>query len=283
MSDPTRSPLSSPPPPVTLRLDAAGYSLELADPATLEAFFATVSYRLEPEGWATRFPLTLDGLNAGRLTPAEAPAILAELDLIAAELRALPSRKAVWDYQDTRLREDAGLPVRHGAASLHDYFVAADGRTPLVTRLREVAEAARSRGVAVRVGTARARADFRRAVSLLGFGLAAGTAALVWFPDYVLTSHGAHDGPLAWAVGYLVASFGAWGLMEARRPALSAWRRRHPWLAWTAALLVTVAVIVAGWRGGRPPTTAPAGGQQDAAARLLCASFPLIPEPRRSA
>ena len=261
-------------PPITLRFGAGQPSIELADPATLEAFFATVSYRLEPDGWATRFPLTLDVLNAGRLTPAEAPAVVAELDLIAAELRALPARKAVWDYQDTRPREDVGLPVRRGAANLHDYFVAVDGRTPLAERLREAAEAARSRGTAVHLGTARARQDLHKAVALLGFGLVTGTAALLWFPDYFLTNHGGHDGPLIWAVGYLVAGFGAWGLLEARRPALAAWRRRHPWPTGTAALLVTVAVIVVSWRSGD-------GHEPRPVIRRPLTSPPLPPPPSR--
>lgn len=236
--------------PVTLHL-GAGREVELTDPATLDAFFATVSYRLEPDGWATRFPFTLDHLNAGRLGPAEARGAVAELDTIARELRDLPARRAVWDYQDTRPRDDADLPVRRDAANLHEYFVANDGRTPLAERLREAAATAGERHGSVRVQTKRAHEELTRAGTLLLLGLGIGVAGLIWFPDWFLTSHGGKDGPLIWAMGFLLAGFGVWGLLEARAPALAAWRRRHPVLAGIVATVVTIAVVVASWRSGR--------------------------------
>lgn len=241
--------------PVTLSL-GNGHTFELADEAVLEAFFATVSYRLEPEGWATRFPLTLDALNAGRLLPAQAPAAVAELDLIAAELRDLPARRAVWDYQDTRRRDDRALAVRHDAGSLHDYFVAADGRTPLVGRLREVAAAAGERASAVVLPTRQARETRKKAVTLTVLGLGLGVAGWIWFPHWFLTSHGGKDGVAFWAVGFLMAGFGGWGLLEVRAPTLASWRRAHPLIA---GMLIAAAVGVMlwfGWEGeGLRPTS----------------------------
>lgn len=250
------NPFSKQPPPavpITLQM-GAGHTYELATPAALEAFFATVSYRLEPDGWATRFPVILDVLNAGGLRPADAPAAVAELDVIARELRGLPARKAVWDYQDTRpVPDDGHLPVRHGAASLHEYFVTADGRTPLADRLRETAEAARLRDTTVRMGTVRARQDLRKSLGTFLFGFVLGTAALIWFPDYFLTGHGSKEGPLIWAMGYLMAGFGVWLLIEARNPALAAWRRRHRILVNLAAVSVSAAVVTLSWRREVPP------------------------------
>ena len=235
-------------PPITLHL-GAGHTVELAEAHVLDAFFATVSYRLEPEGWATRFPLALDALNAGRLTPAQAPAALAELDLIAAELRALPARRAVWDYQDTRPWDDRALPVRHDAGSLHDYFVAADGRTPLVARLREAAAAAHERGVALVVPTKAANDARQFGLVLLVSGLALGVAARTWFPRWFLTSHGGKDGVAFWALGFLMAGFGGWAWWEARFPALAGWRRAHPLVTGLLVAAATGVTLWAGWEG----------------------------------
>lgn len=235
--------------PLTLRL-GPGLEFELADVSTLDAFFATVSYRLEPDGWGTRFPLTLDHLNAGRLGPGSAPAAVTELETIGRELRELPARKAVWDFQDTRPRDDAALPVNRAAANLHDYFVAADGRTPLVERLRAAAQAAAERRATVVMPTKYAGQELKKALTLLAFGLGLGTVALLWFPHWFLTSHGGKDGPLIWAMGYLMAGFGAWLTLEARSPGLAAWRRRHPWVAGIAASVVSLGVVILSWSSG---------------------------------
>lgn len=236
------------PTPVTISL-GPGRSFELASNAVLEAFFATVSYRLEPDGWATRFPLTLDYLRAGRLGPAEAAGVLAELETIGRELRALPARKAVWDYQDTRPRLDAGGEIVNPAAeNLHDYFVTADGRTPLVQRWRELAEASRDVRQTVRIATTFQRKQLKNALALFLFGSVLGTAALIWFPNYFLTGHGSKNGPLIWAVGYLMAGFGAWMLLESRSPALADRRRRHAWLSALIGGGITLAVLIASWQ-----------------------------------
>ena len=247
------APMSSPKvrPPVTLDL-GPGRTFELATDAVLEAFFATVSYRLEPDGWATRFPLTLDYLRAGRLGPAEAAGAVAELETIGRELRELPARKAVWDYQDTRPRDGAGELVNDAAPNLDEYFVAADGRTPLGQRLREVAEASRERRQTVRLATTFGRKQLRGALFLLALGLVIGTVALVWFPDVFLTQHGSKSGPLIWAVGYLMAGFGVWLVVEARSPGLADRRRRQPWLAFLVGGALTAAVLTAAWREERP-------------------------------
>ncbi|MBV9657922.1 MAG: hypothetical protein JO295_07410 [Verrucomicrobia bacterium] len=236
--------------PLTLHLGAA-QAVTLASPPVLDAFFATVSYRLEPDGWGTRFPITLDYLHAGRLGPAEAAAAQAELETIARELRALPARKAVWDYQDTRPRAvPPGFPgVNPAAENLDAYFVAADdGRTPLVERLRELAVACRERGQTLRLATSEGRKQLKGALFVLGFGLLLGTAGLLWFPHYILSNHGSKSGPLIWAVGYLIAGFGVWMTLEARSPALAAMRRRHSWLATFVGAAVTLAVFIAAWR-----------------------------------
>ena len=155
----------------------------------------------------------------------------------------------MWDYQDTRRRDDRALAVRHDAANLHDYFVAADGRTPLAARLREVAAAAGERASAVVLPTRQAREARKKATVLTVFGLCLGLAGWVWFPHWFLTSHGGHEGLTFWAVGFLLAGFGAWGLLEVRAPTLASWRRAHPLVTGLLGAAATAATVWGGWEG----------------------------------
>jgi hypothetical protein len=59
-----------------------------------EAFFATVSYRLGPRGWGTRFPAVLNDLYGGRLSAKRVSVALRELETIENELRARFGRKS---------------------------------------------------------------------------------------------------------------------------------------------------------------------------------------------
>ncbi len=241
------SPLPKSRPPVTIRL-GPGRSFELATDAVLEAFFATVSYRLEPDGWATRFPLTLDHLRAGTLGPAESAGTVAELETIGRELRALPVRKAVWDYQDTRPCADHGQPVNAGAGNLHDYFVAADGRTPLVQRLRELAEASRE----VRDDRARGDAVSAQAAPQRAVSSHAGTRRRHRRACRVSRFHPdaqRQQGRPAALGGRLphrwVGSVAAAGSPS---PALADRRRRHPWIAASLGGATVAAVLFFSWR-----------------------------------
>ncbi|HEV8269231.1 MAG TPA: Imm70 family immunity protein, partial [Thermoanaerobaculia bacterium] len=84
---------------------------DLSTPRVLGAFAATLSYRLEPDGMGTRFPIVLDRLLAGRLSPREADTALSELETIAAELRKLSPDKVVWSLHDLTRQGDAGEKV----------------------------------------------------------------------------------------------------------------------------------------------------------------------------
>jgi|1186.fasta_scaffold1255962_2 2,3-bisphosphoglycerate-dependent phosphoglycerate mutase len=91
----------------------------------LFAFFSTIRVRLETEGWGSRFPTVMNELYAGELVPERAPAALAELDQIRAELRRLPPSALVWDAED--LSEPAPREVLDGAGDLAGCFVREGG------------------------------------------------------------------------------------------------------------------------------------------------------------
>lgn len=108
----------------------------LAPEHILEALFATISYRLEPAGRASRFPQMLTNLYKGYLRPEDAAAAIQELNTVEQELKSLPPEKAVWNLQDVTPVNPAGQPLNQAAKNAFDFFIAAEGR-PIITVLRE--------------------------------------------------------------------------------------------------------------------------------------------------
>lgn len=115
----------------------------LAAQAVVEAFFATVSYRLEPDGWSSRFPVVLNRLYSSRFEPQDVDAALQELDIIERELKTLPPERAIASLRNLARLDDAQLTVNRGAANLLEYFTAADGKTPILQQLRQAVLTAR--------------------------------------------------------------------------------------------------------------------------------------------
>ena len=75
-------------------------SWRVGSPDLLHAFFSTISVRLEPLGWGTRFPALLDDLYHGELTVEAVETALSELMLARRELSSLPASSVVWDADD---------------------------------------------------------------------------------------------------------------------------------------------------------------------------------------
>ena len=127
-------------------------SRPLAAQAIIEAFFATVSYCLEPDGWSSRFPVVLNGLYASRFEPQQnADAALRELEIIERELKALPPERAIASLRNLARLDDAHSTVNRGAANLFEYFVVADGKTPILDELRQAVSTARQTGQPVKM------------------------------------------------------------------------------------------------------------------------------------
>lgn len=100
---------------------------EVGSGSLLHAFASTVSARLEPQGWGSRFPLLLLRLYDGELPAADAAAARAELVTVRRELGALAPDQVVWDIEDRAARPPWGDDINPDITSLADYFVTSDG------------------------------------------------------------------------------------------------------------------------------------------------------------
>lgn len=124
-------------------INVNGLLTEIGSSELLEAFFATVGGRLEPEGWGSRFPELMEEFYEGRLASEQAPAVLGHLEQIAEELRQLPPGQAIFDHEFQDAPEPAD--VRGDAESLYDYFQAR-GNVPLVAVMIHLLEILRDEG-----------------------------------------------------------------------------------------------------------------------------------------
>ena len=229
----------------------------LGDIDVVEAFYNTVSYRLEPDGWGTRFPALMDELFEGRVSAASADRALEELGVVERELSELPREKVVWDVHDRRPIEDTFRSVNHDAAYLRDYFVRADG-TPIVDAMREALETARRTGQPVTIQGGLHGLKSVKGFAVLAFGML--FAAVVWlfFPNALLgTRHGPRgEGALLWPVGLLIAFGGASMVLVARYPSVLAWARRRMAVVIVAGLVLLVGFLALTWRTPpKPPLT----------------------------
>ena len=93
----------------------------LASEEILEAFFATITCRLEPDGRGTQFPVVQGDLYFGGVPASRADEAIRELTAIGDELKKLPPSKAVWDMQLFAPRDDSRLPVNRNASNLAEY------------------------------------------------------------------------------------------------------------------------------------------------------------------
>ena len=223
---------------------------EVASGAVVEAFAATVSYRLEPDGIASRFPVVLDHLLAGRLNPYQAGAALVELEEIEQGLRSLPAASVVFSLADLSRRDDPRAEVNRSAQDACSFFVAADGR-PLVDVLREGVMAARTSGRPLGLSTPRAAAGRVQAWILIGGGLAWVLAVAAFLPRWVIVPHGsggnAH-GPALWTLGVVAVGAGAVRLAAVERPAFAAGMRSHGALTVALSLAAAFALLAIAWR-----------------------------------
>ena len=109
----------------------------------LHSFFSTIAYRLEPDGWGSRFPALMNELYVGRLPLERVPEPRAELETIRSDLQQLPPDARVFDYEEPD--RATPWPVPPGASSLADAFLTASGKNvlDLLARGLDVAEEAR--------------------------------------------------------------------------------------------------------------------------------------------
>lgn len=221
------------------------------DPArAVEGLFATITYRLEPGGRGSRYPMVMNRLYSGRLDPAEAPAALRELAEIETGLLALAPHHVVWSFTDLRRLDDRTFPVNHAALNVRDYFVTTDGR-PLLQALRDAVLLGQDRKEALELATRESAGNAGAAWTLLAGGFLWTIIGYLLFPNWVFTSiyeHSEHKGGLLiWPAGLVAFAAGMVGLITMRYPAIGEWFQRKAWF--TVALLLVVGMYV--WLASR--------------------------------
>jgi len=121
-------------------------------PDFLFALFSTISARLEPAGWGSRFPLLMGPLYEGALPAAQAAGARAELAAVRAELAQLAPSAVVWDVEDRSKTPPWGDDIAPSITTLADYFVTSDGEDLLDVLDAALAGAGRD-GQPLRVGS----------------------------------------------------------------------------------------------------------------------------------
>jgi 2,3-bisphosphoglycerate-dependent phosphoglycerate mutase len=230
-------------------IEFAGKKVGIAAPQGVQAFFATVTYRLEPQGRGSRFPIVMNRLYAGGLDESDLLAAGAELDAIAAELRRIHAGKAIGSLDNLEPFSVRAPLVNERAGSLFDYFVAAGG-TPLVVALRSAVEQARVAGSPLKLHSPEVERNRKGAVLSMVFGLAWSAIGYVYFRDYVIVPGGSHShsGLLVWPIGLPIAALGAVALLP-HKGRIQTLSRRHEWLAVVAGMALILLWAALTWRG----------------------------------
>jgi hypothetical protein len=129
---------------MTIALRMPGLFMEIGPGSLLQAFCATVAVRLEGGLWGTRFPVLQQRLYDGRVTPADAPRLLQELEAIRAGFQRLAPDQAVCD-DDTGTLQPALSRPGPAPADLSEFFINS-GKRNLISVIRESAEYLLERG-----------------------------------------------------------------------------------------------------------------------------------------
>jgi hypothetical protein len=226
-------------------LTFAGRTVALAPPRVVVALFSTIGYRLEKEGRGSRFPFVMR-LFGGALNPPELPATLAELDIIARELRTLPARSAIANLDRLTPFAARGECVDPKAASAFDLLLGLDGRPLIAVIHSALAECARS-GSKVTLTTPLAMRWHRKGFLWAVTGVLWTCIGYVYFPRHIFMPAGLHSGPLAWPLGLIMLAGGLYALVEAPSSGRSGPRRQLDWIGF-ALTVASIVLVVLSWR-----------------------------------
>lgn len=130
------------PEPQRVAIKTGSVITEVGSSAILHALFSTISFNLEPDGWGTRFPVTMNRLYQGSLRAEDNAAALRELQIIDAELKAVSIHKIVWDIEDLSKEPSPHYKSGSGAQNAVDYFITVNGLNLLRSGLIESVESA---------------------------------------------------------------------------------------------------------------------------------------------
>ncbi len=94
----------------------------------LHAFFSTISYHLEPNGWGSRFPELMNELYQGKLDASKAQKAHSDALMIREELKKYPPSKVLWDIENCNASPPWGNNISSEITNLSNYFVTSTGK-----------------------------------------------------------------------------------------------------------------------------------------------------------
>ncbi len=101
---------------------------EIGSPDFFHAFFSTISYHLEPDGFGAQFPTLMGHLYAGELGPELGTDAKDELVAARRGLMNLRPDQVIWDIEDLTAKPPWGSNISPDITNLSEYFVTSDGR-----------------------------------------------------------------------------------------------------------------------------------------------------------
>lgn len=122
---------------MTVGLKLAPTIYEIGTGSFFNAFFSTVSHRLEPKGWGTVYPILMNKLYYGELSPQDADAALRELLDVREKLKRFKPEDVIWDIENLEAKPPWGDNISKHISDLSNYFVTSTGKDliELLTRV----------------------------------------------------------------------------------------------------------------------------------------------------
>jgi len=111
---------------VFFKVDSSLYTVGHGD--FLHSFFSTISYRLEPNGWGTKYPYLIEKLYGGELAWVEVPEAINELNQIQEGLARFGPEEVIWDIEDLNKRPPWGDNISADITNLSNYFITSNGK-----------------------------------------------------------------------------------------------------------------------------------------------------------
>lgn len=130
---------------MTVGFRVGGIVDEVGTPDFLHAFFSTISFHLEPDGWGTRYPELMNELYQGRISQGAAVKVLDDVSEARERLKAFPPSEVVWDIANPEAKPPWGDDISTDVTDLSNYFVTSTGRD-LFEVLIECLKALKSEG-----------------------------------------------------------------------------------------------------------------------------------------
>ena len=103
------------------------FSIEVGSASFLHAFFSTISYHLEPNGWGTSYPELMFELYQGKLNAKDVSKVLDDLHRIREAFKSLKPDMVVWNIENLEEKPPWGSNISSDITDLSNYFVTNDG------------------------------------------------------------------------------------------------------------------------------------------------------------